>query len=148
IDKHRGQLCVITFRGLPIQHHIAAFRVAGIAQPFSKCLHRAALRRRRDEHHRNTPRRWLLLSVCKTNTPALRGTQQCGAQSQNTQLTYALQSITSWRHARTRVTHAIAAEAISTDHLIGAQQDRFGDGEAESFRSLEVDHELELSWLL
>jgi hypothetical protein len=34
------------------------------------------------------------------------------------------------------------------DHLIRPLQERLGDRQAEGFRGLEVDHQLELGWLL
>src|ERR1035441_5267785 len=40
------------------------------------------------------------------------------------------------------------APAASFDHLIGAQQDRFGNGDADCLRGLEVDYQLEFCWLL
>jgi hypothetical protein len=34
------------------------------------------------------------------------------------------------------------------DHLVGPQQKRFGDGEAEGFGGFEIDDELKLRWVL
>src|SRR5262249_44653375 len=39
-------------------------------------------------------------------------------------------------------------EGSSLDHLVGAREHRPGDGKAERFRGLEIDHEVELRGLL
>ena len=39
-----------------------------------------------------------------------------------------------------------AARGFLFEHLVGAHQERFGDGQAEGLGGLEVDYQLELDW--
>jgi len=41
-----------------------------------------------------------------------------------------------------------SVQCVLLDHLVGAQQDRFGDRNAQGLGGLEVDDQLEFGWLL
>ena len=45
-------------------------------------------------------------------------------------------------------TYAVQQNLVLSDHLVGAQQERFRDGQTQRFRSLEIDDKLEPGRLL
>ena len=45
-------------------------------------------------------------------------------------------------------TYALQQNLVLFDHLVGAQQERFRDGQTQRFRSLEIDDKLERGRLL